>query len=235
MSVYNLARYNLAKFNVVQADSIWAVGRARTTVAFSYAGITNLVIGNAAVRFDAEQMRLDPGRMIIGSTGMTFANQSKVNAYFWRQATAATVWSKEINLSQEAYIVGTESTTFDPKINLSQEAYVSGAESTTLDPDVNLSQQAFVSGNAGEVFSQTADVIVLTESICSFPGLTLKPGQVLTIDAGSYNVLLDGENAIYLQEGDWLDNLSRDTINITASATGGQRLHIQILYVERYL
>ena len=89
MSVYNLARYNLAKFNVVQADSIWAVGRARTTVAFSYAGITNLVIGNAAVRFDAEQMRLDPGRMIIGSTGMTFANQSKVNAYFWRQATGA--------------------------------------------------------------------------------------------------------------------------------------------------
>ncbi len=235
MSAYNSARYNIAKFNVGQADSIWAVGNSKTTVGFSYAGITNLLKGNAVVRFDAEQMKLDPGRMITGSTGMTFANQSIANAYFWRHATAATIWSKQINLSHESYIVAAESTTFDTKINLSHESYVSGAESTTLDPNINLSQQAFVSGNAGEVFSQTADVIVLTESICSFPGLTLKPGQVLTIDAGSYNVLLDGENAIYLQEGDWLDNLSRDTINITASGTGAEKLHIQILYVERYL
>ena len=235
MSAYNLARYNAAKFNVYPTSDIWLDARSRITFGFSYAGITNYVKGNASIWFLSDNMSIDPGKFIYGSGQMIVSNQSIANRYFWEESSAVTVFSEEINLSQEAFAIGTESTAFDLDANLSQEVFDNGIGSTSFDPEINLSQEAFVTGNAGEVFSQTADVISLTESVCSFPGLTLKPGQTLIIDSGSYNILLNGINAIHLQQGDWLDNLSRDTINITASATGASRLQIQIIYVERYL
>ncbi|MBQ6519485.1 MAG: hypothetical protein IJI14_12245 [Anaerolineaceae bacterium] len=66
--------------------------------------------------------------------------------------------------------------------------------------------------------------------------ITLKPGERLIIDANNYNVLLNGENAIYVQSGDWIDELIRNTtaIEITA-ASGGSNLAASILYTERFL
>ena len=66
--------------------------------------------------------------------------------------------------------------------------------------------------------------------------LTLKPGQTLIVDAINYNILLDNENAIEIQSGDWIDELNRNTTDITISAAAGaSNLSASILYTERYL
>ena len=66
--------------------------------------------------------------------------------------------------------------------------------------------------------------------------VTLKPGSTLIIDANNYNILLDGENAIELQSGDWLDDLDRETVDIAIGAASGvSGLSASILYTERYL
>ena len=64
----------------------------------------------------------------------------------------------------------------------------------------------------------------------------LKPGDKLIIDANNYNVLLNSENAIWYQSGDWIDELDRETVGIEISAASGvSNLSATILYTERYL
>lgn len=64
--------------------------------------------------------------------------------------------------------------------------------------------------------------------------VTIPPGGELRIDSGTYTVLLNGENALHTQSGDWifmLPALSR--LNIE-TIEGGQ-LSGQLIYTERYL
>lgn len=66
--------------------------------------------------------------------------------------------------------------------------------------------------------------------------VTLKPNQVLIVDANTYNVLLNSQNAIDIQSGDWIDELNRNTVDIKIeAASGSANLDATILYTERFL
>ena len=215
MSAYNAARYNLAPFNVQASDACWASGESKVTVGFSFAGTTNYAIGSTNVRILADSLKLDRGRIASGSASEQVSQAAEINGYFWPVAVSESVMEAELNLSQ---IIDT-----------------AGAAAVRTEAELNLSQIVMIGADSGLVVQATADVISLVEHICEFPGLVLRPGQVLVIDAGSYDVLLDGENAIHLQRGDWLDELNRNTQSITISATGISRVTAEILYTERYL
>lgn len=93
----------------------------------------------------------------------------------------------------------------------------------------------FTAAAGNELVSQTADMITIDEIVCEL-NLTLMPGQRLIVDASNYNVLLDGENMIYTQVGEWLDELTRETNSITITAAeGGGGISANILYTERFL
>lgn len=63
--------------------------------------------------------------------------------------------------------------------------------------------------------------------------ITILPGGELRIDSELYTVLLNGQNALYAQSGDWI-TLSRELLRIVIeSASGG--LVGQLIYTERYL
>ena len=64
--------------------------------------------------------------------------------------------------------------------------------------------------------------------------LTIPPGGELRIDSGLYTVLLNGENALHAQEGDWVE-LSRSLVRLTVECAQGGGLAGQIVYQERYL
>ena len=84
-----------------------------------------------------------------------------------------------------------------------------------------------ISSNA---FSESSET-----KIC-YIDITIPAGKELIIDADQYNVFLDGENAIYAQRGDWIDELNRDTISIAiTSALGSDNINASIFYKERYL
>ena len=234
MSAFNQARFNLAQYNISSGAEAWAEGSTAAAFIFSFAGETLFAKGNTATNFSAE-LYLDSGRIAEGNAAAAFANQSYLTGYLWTSKDVVVLFAKDLNLSQEAYAEGDGLEELAAELNLSQEAYIEGGVQEAFNREINLSQEAYAEGDAGEVFSQTSDVGLLSDSVCAFPELILKPGQTLIIDAGSYNVLLDGKNAIHLQSGEWLDNLSRDTLSIEISGTGVSRLQAQILYIERYL
>lgn len=64
--------------------------------------------------------------------------------------------------------------------------------------------------------------------------VTIPPGGELRLDSDVFLSMLDGENVLYAQSGDWI-NVSRELLRlIVESATGGA-LEGQIIYTERYL
>ena len=235
MSAFNQIRYNLARYNIPAAQLILASGDARVSFVFKNAQQIYLAKGIAEVKINAESLNLDRGYIAAGSASENFTATSKVNGYFWINGNAQIFFGAAINLSQDILAIGHGTEEFQTAVNLSQDVLAFGASVEILESDHMISQDIHADGDSGEVFTSTSDVVSLAEYICSFPNLVLKPGQVLIIDAGSYNVLLDGENAIHLQQGDWLDELNRNTQSITISATGISRVTAEILYTERYL
>ncbi len=235
MSAYNNARYNLSRFNVNAGGAIWLEAESKVEFAFSFAGQTHICHGNSVVRIIGEKLILDRGRMAVGAGAEQFTAEAAANGYFWLKNDQRTYVSGEINLSQEVYIIASGTEIIEAEINLSQQVYTNGADVNTFDSNANLSQIVSLAQDTGEVFTATADLTALTEYVCEFPGLTLKPGQTLIVDAGMYNILLDGENAVHLQRGDWLDSLSRNTQSIAISANGASRITATILYTERFL
>lgn len=64
--------------------------------------------------------------------------------------------------------------------------------------------------------------------------LTIPPGGELRIDSDLFAVLLDGENALHTQSGDWI-NISRELLRIIVESASGGQLQGQLIYTERYL
>lgn len=237
MSAFNKARFNLARYNVEVSGAVWMTGSAAASFTFKFAGQTFYCYGNSNVSFISGDMRLDTGRFTSGSAVETFDQASDVLGYFKLTAGAAeTIDMETLNLSQIAMLTAAAEETAAAESNLSQIVNANGSVSETLDIEkCSLSQIIFDAADGGEVFVATVDIVAQTEYTCEFPGLTLKPGQTLVIDASTFNVLLDNQNAIYLQKGDWLDDLNRNTQSIIITGTGASRLTAEILYTERYL
>ena len=64
--------------------------------------------------------------------------------------------------------------------------------------------------------------------------LTIPPGGELRIDSELFSVLLNGENALHTQSGDWI-NISRELLRLIIESASGGRLQGQLIYTERYL
>lgn len=64
--------------------------------------------------------------------------------------------------------------------------------------------------------------------------LAIPPGGELRIDSELFLVLLNGENALHTQSGDWI-NVSRDLLRLVVESASGGQLRGQLIYTERYL
>lgn len=64
--------------------------------------------------------------------------------------------------------------------------------------------------------------------------LSIPPGGELRLDSGLFTALLDGENVLYAQEGDWI-TLSDRLLRLLVESVSGGKLEGQLIYTERYL
>lgn len=64
--------------------------------------------------------------------------------------------------------------------------------------------------------------------------ISLPPGAEIRIDSETYRVLMNGENILYAQNGDWL-TLSRELLHFDIESASGGELVGTIIYTERYL
>lgn len=87
--------------------------------------------------------------------------------------------------------------------------------------------------NVSEVLTTMLEATSQTTQRAVFQ-LTIPPGGELRIDSDLYTVLLDGENALYTQEGDWV-YISRNLLRVIIESASGGPLSGQLIYTERYL
>ncbi len=64
--------------------------------------------------------------------------------------------------------------------------------------------------------------------------VVIPPGSTLVIDSDNYVVLLDGENVIHAQSGDWLW-LDRSVYDVLLESNGQVNVDAEMLYTERWL
>ena len=200
---FNISRYNLQPYNIPAVRRVKLKASVETNFKFSWTTIYWNLQGNVLERLISDNIVLDHGYLLHGSGAENFENDSASIAKIQLKENPNIIFSQEINISQIAHLSKVLTEKFTPNFKgYSVNIYLSKRISEVINQiKVNLSQIVHASGQVGEIFTETADVITLHEYICDLSGFALKPGQVLIVDAGTYNVTLDGENAIWLQKG----------------------------------
>lgn len=110
----------------------------------------------------------------------------------------------------------------------------------TLTIPAALAQHCYLSfnypGDAHEISALVDSQItsILFSVVDAVFDIDIPPGSTLVIDSNNYVVLLDGEDVIWCQSGEWLF-LNRNTYDVTFDLVGGTEAEKKVLYTERWL
>lgn len=233
---FNRSKFNHIPFNV-QSDMVkWLRVSALEEVDAVVGSALNfypLAIGNERVNETTEGVKA----RFVSASGSETIGEEVVEAqmtvilfpHFEENVT------EEIELGAEIMptVTGNEQITSD--LLLGADYYPVVNLSETVDAETALGSNIYPAAEGYELISESASLENIDTKTCVLT-VTLRPSQVLIIDAENYNVLLDNQNAIDIQSGDWIDELNRSTTDITISAASGlSNLEATILYTERYL
>ena len=140
--------------------------------------------------------------------GITVGSRNESISGLWSDALNADVWAGKV------MPFGTD---------LEDRTRTGAFASKNILSSLFASEVATTSSSAGK---QSTDRTTVT--------ITIPPGGELRIDSDTYRVLLDGENALYAQEGDWI-KLAREVLYLDIETASGGPLEGSITYQERYL
>ena len=235
---FNLARYDLTAYNIGGQPTLYlaAQGAEKVTTSIGFSSDIFLsLIGSEQVNRSISGL---PCHFIEGSSGLETVDELVAEGetfvilapkFVETITTDGVTQAADIMPEAIGQEIIDEACTFAGNITVS--AY--GAEKVNKNCKIgavnNLSAEGY------ELVSESASVVVLDIRTCQLK-CTLKPGDRLVIDASTYTVLLNGENAIELQSGDWIDELDRDTTDLSfICSSGTAQLSAYITYQERYL
>ena len=233
---FNRSKFNHLPFNV-QSDMVKYLRVSALeevdAVIGSALNFYPLGIGNERVN---ETVAGDKG-IFITVTGSEVISESVAEA----QMTVILFPHFEENVTEETAIAaeimpvvsGNESVNED--IYLGANYYPVTNFNETVNANTALGAKIYPDAEGYELISESASLENIDTKTCVLT-VTLRPSQVLIIDANNYNVLLNNQNAIEVQSGDWIDELNRNTTDISITAASGvSNLSATILYTERYL
>lgn len=234
---FNLDRYDLTKYNLGGQPTIYLAVYGREQIRPILGSSSDIFISAAGSESVNRSINGLPCRYIDGSAGLETVSEGVVKGEmfilssprFEENVTSQIKRAADIRPS----VRGQESVTYQGQ--LTANLYYSVHFNENVNEEVWLGTDLLLSAAGYELVSESASVILLDQKVCKLT-VTLEPGQKLIIDAANYTVLLDGENAIELQSGDWIDELDRETTDISIlAATGTAYLTTSITYQERYL
>ena len=234
---YNLAKYNLNPFNVKGDNTRYLVVTGDEYVTSAIGSALQIYvncIGNERVstKIDGAPTRYIPGGKGAENVAELVANgQQTILLYPIFEETIRV--GATIAAILTPYPIGNEAVTGDLALGANIFPPIDALEEVTA--DFILGANICPSAEGFEVVLESASLEIIDTKTCLLT-VTLQPGQKLIIDADSYTVLLDGANAIEVQGGDWIDELDRDTTDITVeAASGSSNMSISMIYTERYL
>lgn len=177
------------------------------------------------------------GVTYVSTTGSEEINHAVIRAVtFLKGVTGNEAITQQIGISDDVKLKATLSEIVSSSAVISQAVNFRDLRgSEIVDALGTISQNVKLDVEGLELVSVTANVDATEEKTCILT-ITMKPGQRLIIDANTYNVWLDGENVVYIQSGDWIDELNRNTLELAIlAASGSNNLNARIVYQERYL
>lgn len=232
--MFSLDRFNLSRFSLGNAKNTIAVGATFVESMNSVAGIAIPVPATAF--FNTGLRGTSRGSIMVKSAMTLFSELSAAcSAYaniIVRSAMTETV--SQASAAVKNLVRGAELTdTLMASGYGSKNIPLRETELDMLSANVvgvkNIQAQALVA----EILTALAGGIKQATERTTIT-IALPPGAELRIDSGTFRVLLDGENILYAQSGDWL-MLSRELLYLDIeSATGGE-LSGNMIYTERYL
>ena len=148
--------------------------------------------------------------------------------------------TKQLSASSETYLTMAFAEEVTAETALGQKLCLTNPMEEIVEAEIPLGQNIWLYVAGYELVRENASLEAVHETVCHIGTaenpFTLKPGERLVIDASNYNVLLNGQNAIWYQADDWLDEMNRNTISIDITASAGvSNLSATILYTELYL
>lgn len=239
MSQYNLNGFNRSPYNIKPEYNVtWlnCTFAEKITGSFGTASDDYLTINaNERVSFEG---KVTPVRFQRGTGTETITANVNVDSLFYltaqtmSEAVTCPVIASSIIVHPEA----TANVSLTGQLACGFELQLDNTIAETIDADTWIGViQSLPVAEGYELLSAVTGAEAVTEYVCNL-ACQLAPGSFIVIDANNYNVLIDGENAIWTQSGDWLDNLNRETMSITIqAASGGSGLTATVLYTERYL
>ena len=233
---FNRSKFNHLPFNV-QSDMVkWLHVRALEEVDAVIGSALNffpLAIGNERVNETIEGVM---GSFITASGGETISEEvgeAQMTVILFPHFEENVTEEVELGADITPTLTGDEIVSNNASIGANYCPVVNYNE--TVNAVTALGAKIYPEVEGYELISESASLENIDTKTCVLT-LTLRPSQVLIIDANNYNVLLNNQNAIEVQSGDWIDELNRNTTDITISAASGvANLSASILYTERYL
>lgn len=223
----------------------------------------NVLFGNDDVLYITEAMTETVDAMVSNSGDIHeniygieqyFSNSSAANGDLVTASISEAV-NAEINSFPDHDLIVSCAEDVDCSAFASEDSYISGSLSEICNTDIFLSVTLYYSealeAALGKAILAAADYYDADKAIYEIVygsvgtskftykyiaiDVTIPPGSTLIIDSENYNVLLDGENVIDKHSGDWLDELTRNTFDITLGSGVVGDLEGSLLYTERYL
>ena len=232
--MYNDRRYSLARYSVNQ--------ETRTVEIAEHFSEAMGAVAGAAIPVDFQ------GRYAEALQGSARGTVSVVSALSAGSSLEAAVRMSANVLSAAAFgetlsasVYGQKDipSTLEAREELRAQAWVGKDIPASLELAERLNQRILGSKNiiavlpVAELFTSLLKATAQTTERAVFQ-LTIPPGGELRIDSELFTALLDGENVLYAQIGDWI-NLPRELLRLTVESASGGGLEGQLVYTERYL
>lgn len=227
-------RYSLLRYSVNIAKKSIPVSAAFSATLKAVAG--SAVAVECAVSFH---------ETAHGSAEGTVAVVSTLSAYsglFTLARMSADVWTRlSVSEALRAVVFGQKNIPGSITSSDMLDASVRGLKNiqVPLSMVAMLTAQAAGSKNipatlkASEILTSILEAISQTTERTTLQ-LTIPPGGEMRIDSELFIVILNGENALHTQSGDWI-NVSRDLLRLIIESASGGQLQGQLIYTERYL
>lgn len=233
---FNRAEYNHIPYNVQS-------GRIKYIKVAGYEDVDTFV-GSALFFYPLAIFNENVSRSVQGANGHFFTAsgtetiaenvvEGQLSVILYLKFEENVEASTEIVADIKPLVIGSEAVT--ESIHLDADIYPTTEASEIVSASLLPSAKVYPFVEGYELVTESASLENVEQKICVLT-LTLRPGQTLIVDANNYNVLLNNQNAIEVQSGEWIDDLSRNTTDITISAASGMNnISATILYTERYL
>ncbi len=232
--MFSFDRFNLSRFSLGSQDNTIQIELLLTENLESVAGVAIPVETTA---FFNDILR-GSGRGAIGIAS-TFESFAELNSAALMQANIVVQALFENTLysttdgAQNSMIVGLLSDALNAKAYASMDILYGEAYAETLTAAADGLKNILVDSLLYELLGSVSGAGTQSTEQVSIT-VTLPPGSELRIDSDTFRVLLDGENVLDKQAGDWI-MLSRDLLYLDIESAIGGGLSGNLIYTERYL